>query len=74
MAKPPLVKENTVRLPKCKSPEVQGALEPTKDTKKTINCYQADHSQDYNSKRGPERLEARGAGQDHSFVKSAHQK
>ncbi len=34
MAKPPLVKEITIWLPKCKSPEVQGALEPTKDTKK----------------------------------------
>ncbi len=30
-AKPPLVKEITVRLPKCKSPEAQGALEPTQD-------------------------------------------
>ncbi len=33
-AKPPLVKEITVQLPKCKSHEAQGALEPTKDTKK----------------------------------------
>ncbi len=33
-AKPPLVKENTVWLPKCKSPEARGALEPTKDAKK----------------------------------------
>ncbi len=33
-AKPPLVKEITVWLPKCKSPEAQGALEPTKDDKK----------------------------------------
>ncbi len=34
MAKPPLVKENTIRLPKCKSPKALGALEPTKDTQK----------------------------------------
>ncbi len=33
VAKPPLVKEITIQLPKCKSPEVQGALEPTKDDK-----------------------------------------
>ncbi len=33
-AKPPLVKEITVWLPKCKSPEVQGALKPTKDAQK----------------------------------------
>ncbi len=33
-AKPPLVKEITIRLPKCKSPEAQGAWEPTKDAKK----------------------------------------
>ncbi len=33
-AKPPLVKEITVRSPKCKSPEAQEALEPTKDAKK----------------------------------------
>ncbi len=32
--KPPLVKEITVWLPKCKSPEEQGALEPTKDDQK----------------------------------------
>ncbi len=32
--KPPLVKEITVRLPKCKSPEAQGALEPTQDDQK----------------------------------------
>ncbi len=34
-AKPPVVKENTVRLPKCKSLRQQGALEPTKDNKNT---------------------------------------
>ncbi len=33
-AKPPLVKENTVRLPKSKSLTQQGALEPTKDAQK----------------------------------------
>ncbi len=35
MVKPPLVKEITVRLPKSKSLERQGALEPTKDAQKT---------------------------------------
>ncbi len=34
MAKPPLVMENTVWLPKSKSLEQQGALEPTQDTQK----------------------------------------
>ena len=29
-----LVKEITIQLPKCKSPEAWGALEPTKDAKK----------------------------------------
>ncbi len=33
-AKPPLVKENTIRLPKSKSLTQQGALEPTKDAQK----------------------------------------
>ncbi len=32
--KPPLVKENTVWLPKCKSLKASGALEPTKDAQK----------------------------------------
>ncbi len=39
MAKPPLVMEITVRLPKSKSLERQGALEPTKDTKKVLRFF-----------------------------------
>ncbi len=40
-AKPPLVKEITIWLPKCKSLEVQGALEPTKDAKKVEDEHES---------------------------------
>ncbi len=43
-AKPPLVKEITVRLPKCKSLQVEGALEPTKDNQKTRTVRRQTHS------------------------------
>ncbi len=62
-AKPPLVKEITVRLPKSKSLTQQGALEPTKDNQKTKDLTNTCARDPYHQEQGgPNRAsDAQGA-------------